>query len=144
MPDHGTGKETEEEIKMACFLVPAAEAAVVTAAAQVVKMKEKKKGTAHMAEETAIPFSRKLQWLCNLLWGGALLLAFEHLWHGEVVPWFPFLTAASDPAETAVMLSEMSTVGVTMAVLVTAVWVGMLVVCNVLLKRARKQAGAAK
>ena len=42
------------------------------------------------------------------------------------------------------MLSEMSTVGVTMAVLVTAVWVGMLVVCNVLLKRARKQAGAAK
>ena len=108
---------------MACFLVPVAEAAVVTAAAQVVKMKEKKKGTAHTAEETAIPFSRKLQWLCNLLWGGALLLAFEHLWHGEVVPWFPFLTAASDPAETAVMLSEMSTVGVTMAVLVTAVWV---------------------
>ena len=128
---------------MACFLVPVAEAAVVTAAAQVVKMKEKKKETAHTAEETAIPFSRKLQWLCNLLWGGALL-AFEHLWHGEVVPWFPFLTAASDPAETAVMLSEMSTVGVTMAVLVTAVWVGMLVVCNVLLKRARKQAGAAK
>lgn len=144
MSDHGTGKETEEEIKMACFLVPVAEAAVVTAAAQVVKMKEKKKGTAHTAEETAIPFSRKLQWLYNLLWGGALLLAFEHLWHGEVVPWFPFLTAASDPAETAVMLSEMSTVGVTMAVLVTAVWVGMLVVCNVLLKRARKQAGAAK
>lgn len=58
---------------MACFLVPVAEAAVVTAAAQVVKMKEKKKGTAHTAEETAIPFSRKLQWLCNLLWGGALL-----------------------------------------------------------------------
>ena len=51
---------------MACFLVPVAEAAVVTAAAQVVKMKEKKKGTAHTAEETAIPFSRKLQWLCNL------------------------------------------------------------------------------
>lgn len=73
MPDHGTGKETEEEIKMACFLVPAAEAAVVTAAAQVVKMKEKKKGTAHTAEETAIPFSRKLQWLCNLLWGASLM-----------------------------------------------------------------------
>ena len=129
---------------MACFLVPVAEAAVVTAAAQVVKMKEKKKGTAHTAEEPAIPFSRKLQWLCNLLWGGALLLAFAHQWHGEVVPWFPFLTAACDPAEAAVMLSEMSSVGVTMAVLVTAVWVGMLVVCNVLLKRARKQAGAAK
>ena len=50
MPDHGTGKETEEEIKMACFLVPAAEAAVVTAAAQVVKMKEKKKRTFTLIE----------------------------------------------------------------------------------------------
>ena len=129
---------------MACFLVPVAEAAVVTAATQMVKMKEKKRETAHTTEETAIPLSRKLQWLCNLLWGGALLLAFEHLWHGEVVPWFPFLTAASDPAETAIMLSEMSTVGVTMAVLVTAVWVGMLVVCNVLLKRARKHSSIAQ
>ena len=81
MPDHGTGKETEKEIKMACFLVPVAEAAVVTAAAQVVKMKEKKKGTAHTAEETAIPFSRKLQWLCNLLWGGALLPVLGCLSH---------------------------------------------------------------
>ena len=81
MPDHGTGKETGEEIKMACFLVPAAEAAVVTAAAQVVKMKEKKKGTAHTAEETAIPFSRKLQWLCNLLWGGSLLPVLGRLSH---------------------------------------------------------------
>lgn len=129
---------------MACFLVPVAEAAVVTAATQVVKMKEKKQEVAHAAEETTISLSRKLQWLCNLLWGGALLLAFEHLWHGEVVPWFPFLTAASDPAETAIMLSEMSTVGVTMAVLVTAVWVGMLVVCNVLLKRARKHTSIAQ
>ncbi len=129
---------------MACFLVPVAEAAVVTAATQVVKMKEKKQKTAHSAEENAVPLSRKLQWLCNLLWGGALLLAFEHLWHGEVVPWFPFLTAASDPAETAIMLSEMSTVGVTMAVLVTAVWVGILVVCNVLLKRARKHTSIAQ
>ena len=58
---------------MACFLVPAAEAAVVTAATQVVKMKEKKQKTAHSAKENAIPLSRKLQWLCNLLWGGALL-----------------------------------------------------------------------
>ena len=75
--------------------------------------------------ETAIPLSQKLRWLYTLLWGGVLLLAFEHLWHGEVTPWFPFLTAASDPAETAVMLSEMSTAGVTMAVLVTVVWIGM-------------------
>lgn len=122
---------------MACFLVPGAEAVVVTAAAQVVKAREQKKAAgSDAAQETAIPLSRKLRWLYSLLWGGVLLLAFEHLWHGEVTPWFPFLTAAKDPAETAVMLSEMSTVGVTMAVLVTVVWIGMVAVASLLAKRA--------
>ena len=122
---------------MACFLVPTAEAVVVTAAAQVVRAREQKKTEASGEEtqRTAIPVSQKLRWLYSLLWGGALLLAFEHLWHGEVTPWFPFLTAAKDPAEAAVMLSEMSTVGVTMAVLVTVVWIGMVLVSNLLVKR---------
>ena len=53
-----------------------------------------------------------------MLWGGAALLAFEHVWHGEVVPYFPFLTAATDPADRAQMLREMATVGVTMAALI--------------------------
>ena len=72
--------------------------------------------------EGNIPFSRKLKWLKNMLWGGAALLAYEHVWHGEVVPWFPFLTAAANPEDAAVMLHEMATVGVTMALLVTAAW----------------------
>lgn len=50
-----------------------------------------------------------------------LLLAFEHFWHGEIVAFPPFLSAMSSPEETSVMLSEMSTVGVSMAVIVTAV-----------------------
>ena len=122
---------------MACFLVPGAEAVVVTAAAQVVKAQEQKKaaGSDSAKETTAIPLSQKLRWLYSLLWGGVLLLAFGHLWHGEVTPWFPFLTAAKDPAETAVMLSEMSTVGVTMAVVVTVVWIGMVAVASLLAKR---------
>ena len=70
-----------------------------------------------------------------MLWGGSALLAFEHVWHGEVTPWFPFLTAASDPDEAAMMLHEMSTVGVTMAVLVTAVWIGMVGVSSLIEKR---------
>lgn len=122
---------------MACFLVPTAEAVVATAVTQIVRAKEQKKATANSNEPNTIPFSRKLQWLCNLLWGGALLLAFEHLWHGEVVPWFPFLSAASNPADTAVMLSEMSTVGVAMAALVTIVWVGMVLVSGRIVKRTR-------
>ncbi len=73
---------------MACFLVSAAEAAVVTVAAKAAE----KNGTGH-EEGEHLPFTRKLKWLSNMLWGGSALLAFEHVWHGEVVPWFPFLTA---------------------------------------------------
>lgn len=130
---------------MACFLVPAAEAAVVTVATQILIAHENKVLPQYQREEDArlavdaekkAPFSQKLRWLSNLLWGGALLLAFEHVWHGEVVPWFPFLTAASNPADASVMLHEMSTVGVTMAVLVTAVWAVMVLVSNAMTKKA--------
>ncbi len=133
---------------MACFLVPTAEAVVVTAAAAVVRHHEKKKiaavesgSTAPVLEEkTGIPWSRKLKWLAGLLWGGALLLAYEHVWHGEVVPWFPFLTAMNDPGDTAEMLHEMATIGVTMAGIVTGVWVAMCLAADAIVKRRPKAA----
>ncbi len=113
---------------MACFIVPATEAVVTTVATKIIEKKEEKK-YGQKADHTEIDtelkverFSSKLKKLNYLLWGGSGLLAFEHLWHGEIQPFFPFLTAANDPEETAAMLHEMSTVGVTMAVLVTAVW----------------------
>ena len=84
------------------------------------------------------PFSKKLNWLSNLLWGGSALLAFEHLWHGEIVPWFPFLTAVNNPSDKAEMLHELSTVGVAMSILVTTIWIGMLVVSHIIEKRALK------
>ena len=130
---------------MACFIVPTVEAIVVTAARKVMEKKEKASGEVEVrldgAPEKAvkIPFSAKLKWLTNLLWGGSVLLAFEHVWHGEVVPWFPFLTAASDPADAAEMLHEMATTGVSMAVLVTVVWLAMLGVSAVIEKRAMKE-----
>jgi hypothetical protein len=131
---------------MACFLVPTAEAVVTTVIKKAVKAKEEKsqlKLSEISAEEkieknVKIPFSRKLSWLNNMLWGGALLLAFEHLWHGEIQPWFPFLTAASNPADTAVMLHEMATVGVAMALSVTAVWCVMLIAVNITERKALK------
>ena len=132
---------------MACFLVPAAEAAVVTAARHAQKKQEaacpvRQEEVSRPQPEARIPFSRKLGWLMNMLWGGAILLAFEHVWHGEVTPWFPFLTAAADPADMAEMLHEMSTVGVAMAVLVTLAWAGMLLVSGAVEKKARKAAAA--
>lgn len=125
---------------MACFLVPAAEALVTTVAGKVM---EKKEGACsadgHHAEaaghEIKIPFTRKIKWLNNMLWGGSALLAFEHVWHGEVAPWFPFLTAAGNPEDAAEMIHEMSTVGVTMALLVTTVWLGMVAVSSAMEKR---------
>ena len=114
---------------MACFVVPAAEAIIVTAAYVAAKKKEQKieapklaDGDKFESDEVKITWSKRLSWLLGLLWGGVLLLAFEHFWHGEVVPWFPFLTAMDDPADTADMLAEMGSVGVTMAIVVTAVW----------------------
>ena len=131
---------------MACILVPTAEAIVTTVITKSVKKEEKPDYTQLDGEskvevpETShrMPFVRKLRWLSNMLWGGAVLLCFEHLWHGEVVPFPPFLTAASDPADTAVMLHEMSTVGVCMALLITAVWVGMVLVSSAIEDRAEK------
>ena len=133
---------------MACFLVTVAEAVVVSVVTRAVEAKEQKMGVVKTSQaahsvgadsETKVPFSKKLKWLNNLLWGGSFLLAFEHVWSGEVVPWFPFLTAAKTAEITAEMLHEMATSGVAMAALVTAVWVGMVLVSGMIEKRTHKE-----
>ena len=129
---------------MACFTVPVAEAVIATVAKKVIEKKETKTSTeiavGTIENQTAhkVPFSRKLGWLTKLLWGGSILLAFEHLWHGEIVPYFPFLTAMGSAEDTAEMLHELATVGVTMALLVTAVWCVMLAVSAIVEKKAEK------
>ena len=128
---------------MACFLVSTAEAIVVTAAAKAVKNNEMKAASQKLAKKASIetkqekhlPWGKKLMILAQLLWGGAFLLCFEHIWHGEVVPWFPFLTAMNDPGDTAEMLHEMSTIGVTMAVIVTVTWAIMMFVADRIIQR---------
>lgn len=117
---------------MACFIVPAAEAIVTTAVQKVIKKKEDKNGI-----EKSERFSEKIKVLNGLLWGGSGLLAFEHIWHGEIIASFPFLTAASDPTETAAMLHEMAVSGSSMALLVTAVWAFYLFVSSKAKKRAK-------
>lgn len=110
---------------MACFTVPAVEAIIVTA---VCRHQEKeqlelnKQGIEASGRTTAEVLLEKRKWLTNLLWGGTVLLLFEHIWHGEVIPYFPFLTAAFNAADMQQMLHEMMTVGVAMAVAVTVIW----------------------
>lgn len=111
---------------MACFIVPATEAIVTTVAAKIIKKK---------SSESGIRFAGKLNHLNGLLWGGSGLLAFEHLWHGEITPFFPFLTATADSESAQRMLYEMSTSGVAMATVVTAVWAVSVILGNIITKK---------
>lgn len=125
---------------MACFLVPASEAVVTTIAQKIVESREKKgiaKEESPVNEIPKVKFSEKLSWLNRMLWGGSALLAFEHVWHGEVNPVFPFLTAVQN-GETADMLAEMGTAGVGMAVLVTLIWGTMVVASHAIENRKDK------
>ena len=110
---------------MACFLGPVAEAVVVKA---VEKSEEKKDNT----DIDKVPMSIKLRWLRNMLLGGAFLLALEHIWHGEIVTTFPFLTAASNLKE---MFMEIATVGGGMCLLITVVWICMCKAADAILRR---------
>ena len=128
---------------MGCFTVPAAEAIITTVAERIIKSKEKKMALsgavntkADENETPKISLSTKIGWLNKMLWGGSALLAFEHVWHGEVVPFFPFLTAVKD-GNAMEMLHEMATAGVCMALLVTAAWGIMVGVVYMLEKKAK-------
>ena len=123
---------------MACFTVPAAEAIITTVATKIIKSKEAKNPA--NSDENKIAFSEKLGWLNKMLWGGSALLAFEHVWHGEVIPTFPFLTAVKD-GEAAEMLHEMATAGVCMALIVTAAWGIKVWVSNIIEKKAKNKDG---
>ena len=103
---------------MACFTAPLAQALVVAVARSVCKDK---------TSLSRNPFVRRLDWLQKMLFGGCFLLAIEHVWHGEITWRFPFLTAVKD-GDTAAMLHEIATIGVSMALLVTAVWIVMVLV----------------
>ena len=125
---------------MACFIVPAAEAAAITIVRRIAESRHYKKYSVTKVSTETVPVKEngilhKTRWLTNLLWGGSALLAFEHVWHGEVQPWFPFLTAMRDSESTSVMLHEMATNGIGMAALVTGVWIGMLAVNHIQQKK---------
>ena len=120
---------------MACFVVSAVAAIGVGAAKYVVKHHEKKNElTVSEPKEykfgSEVKWSKKLAYLELMLWSGSFVLAGEHVLHGEVSPYPPFLTAAGEgPEAVSEMLTEMGTVGVVMLAALVATWaVGVLVV----------------
>ena len=104
---------------MACFTVPLAEAVIVTTVRKTV-LKKSAVNAVHSAKMDSI--NESVGRLEKMLYGGSFLLAIEHLWHGEISFLPPFLTALNSPAEISVMLQELASVGVGMALLVTGVW----------------------
>ena len=106
---------------MCCFFVPGAEAIALSAVSLILKRGH------HDEHNEKGGFSQKLAHhltrLSHLLYGGSLLLALEHIWHGEIMFAPPFITVMQSPEDTAVMLEEMSTAGVSMALLVTLAYV---------------------
>lgn len=126
---------------MACFTAVAVEAVAATVVKKHIQKKEQTAlavGLPTAESRGKISWSRKLSWLTNLLWGGVFLLIIEHMWHGEVVPWFPFLTAIGDPADTMAMLREIATVGTAMCLVVTAVWYIATVVADAVVSRSAR------
>ena len=97
---------------MACFLVPMGAAIATT------------------VFRKQVPEKYHINWLNLLLWGGVIALALEHIAHEEIVPYLPFLSAMSNPADTATMLLEMATVGTTMLVACVVTWGIMVFVYN--------------
>jgi len=97
---------------MACFIAP------MTVAVATTVFRKK------------IPERYHISWLNTLLWGGVAGLALEHIAHGEVVPYPPFLTAMANPVDTAVMIHEILTVGVGMLIACVAVWTIMVLATN--------------
>ena len=129
---------------MACFLVSATVGIGVSVARHIVKHHEKKlelEGKTQLPEKfgSDIKWSQKLAYLELTLFSGSFLLAIEHILHGEVVPFPPFLTAASNSADLAEMLTEMGTVGVAMLAILLVAWgVGVLIADYFKFKKRKK------
>lgn len=107
---------------MACFLLPMA-IGIVTTILQLV--------TRH----SGLSEKLKLSWLNAMLWGGVALLAAEHVFHGEITAFAPYLTAMASPADTAVMLAEIASIGGSMSLAMAGTWMGMLAVSTLMTKR---------
>ena len=99
---------------MACFLVPTGTAIVTTVMGK------------------KVPEKYHLNWLNSMLWGGVVMLAVEHIAHGEIVLYPPFLTAGLHE-----VLPEMLRVGVPMTLAIVLIWGIMVAVAERMGKRVK-------
>lgn len=111
---------------MACFLAPTAAAIITTSTKKKILSKY------------------HIEWLNAMLWGGAIMLAVEHVTHGEIVPFPPFITAMQNPADILVMLSELATAGGAMTLAIVTVWAVMVFTASKMSRRSHQEIQVAK
>jgi hypothetical protein len=97
---------------MACFLVPMGLGIITTLFAR------------------AFPKRWNINWLNAILWGAVLMLMVEHVAHGEITPYPPFLTAG-----ILEIMPEMLSVGGPMAAFSTALWASIVVVNDIMSRK---------
>ena len=114
---------------MACFIVPLVEAAAVSA----VRIANRKR----IANPASHFLIRHLPSLEKMLWGGSVMLIIDHIINGELTWRFPFFTALATGG-FAQMWAEMLSVGVSMALAVTLLWVVYAAVKEARCKKAAK------
>ena len=134
---------------MACFVVSAVAGIGTAAARHIVKHHEKKLELEGKEVDTSkfgsdIKWSKKLAYLELTLFSGSFVLAVEHIIHGEVVPFPPFLTAMMSKADTIEMFQEIGTVGVAMLGILVGAWAIGTFVADFLKFKKRKQVPALK
>ena len=98
---------------MSCFLVPLTEAIATSTYRQLNK---------NSIENSTSSLKRNIPALEKMLWGGSLMLVVDHAINGELSLQFPFFTALNAEGGFQIMLREMLTVGVPMALVLTAAW----------------------
>ena len=103
-------KSKQSKSNMCCFIVPLVQAIATTACRKAIK-------------EPRTVLGRHLSDLEKMLWGGSLMLIVDHVINGELTWRFPFFTALDSVGGSAVLLREMLTVGVPMALVLTGAWV---------------------
>ncbi len=93
-------------MNMACFFVPMT------------------LGIITILTRNVFPKKMHIDWLNMILWGAVIMLAVEHVAHGEIIPYPPFLTAGLPE-----VIPEMMAVGVPMTIFSTSTW-GAIVIVN--------------
>ncbi len=86
-------------MNMACFIVPMGLGIITTLLARF------------------FPKRLNINWLNAMLWGAVAMLMVEHVAHGEIIPYPPFLTAGIME-----VLPEMLSVGGPMTLVSASVW----------------------